>query len=311
MMDFELNDTERMLSDTLDRFALSAATETGAHWQHCLDMGWHIASVSEELGGFGLGLNGPVLVARSLGGLLSPLDWARDALLPAILLAGLSPDDPRAAQALDDFLAGTLKPVVAAADAENRVSLPKTVNLALALTDGGTRLIWMEQPELTGAETISVAGEETVSIPLPDAPGLALSKDLTDRLRTAAHVVAAADRLGAMEKAFAMTLDYCRTRHQFGRPLSGFQALQHRLVDMSIACDETEALVLAAAMAATGDRPDAMRLATAAWARASDLGQRLGEEAIQLHGGIGMTEECEVGCYVKRMMARQPIVSTP
>jgi alkylation response protein AidB-like acyl-CoA dehydrogenase len=308
MMDFELNDTERMLSDTLDRFALNAASETGTHWQQCLDMGWHIASVSEELGGFGLGLNGPVLVARSLGGLLSPLDWARDAVLPAVLLAGLSPDDPRAVLALDGFLAGTLKPVVVAADARNCVSLPGAVDLALVLTDGGTRLIWLEQPDLTGAETISVDGEKTVSIPLPDAPGQALPKDLTDRLRTAAHVVAAADRLGAMEKAFAMTLDYCRTRHQFGRPLSGFQALQHRLVDMSIACDETEALVLAAAMAATGERADAMRLATAAWTRAHDLGQRLGEEAIQLHGGIGMTEECDVGRYVKRLMARRPIL---
>ncbi|PTQ66472.1 acyl-CoA dehydrogenase [Celeribacter persicus] len=310
MMDFELNDTERMLCDTLDRFAMTAPSETGTHWQHCVDMGWHIASVSEELGGFDLGLNGPVLVARSLGGMLSPVDWAREAVLPALLLTGLSLKEPRAVQALEGFLTGTLRVVVAVADAKNRVVLPAAlpVDLLLVLTEEGTRVLWQEQPEMTGVEKKSVDGEQTVSIRLSEASGQALSKDLTDRLRTAAHVVAAADRLGAMEKAFAMTLDYCRTRHQFGRPLSGFQALQHRLVDMFIACDETEALVLAAAMAATGERSDAMRLATAAWTRACDLGQSLGEEAIQLHGGIGMTEECDVGRYVKRMMARRPVL---
>lgn len=260
-MDFELNETERMLVDTLARFAQDAgamdAAEQSAHGRR---MGWHGAPIPEELGGFGMGMVGPMLVAEHLGAALSPLCWQRDAVLPAIALVALA----RAGQdgPLARFIEGE----------------------AIGFADGGLRL--------DGAE-------------LAHGDGPAVAAPLAE-LRAAATITAAADHLGAMQQLFAMTLEYSRTRQQFGRPLSSFQALQHRLVDMFVAVEETRALVMAAAMAASESRADAPHLAAAAWDKARTRGQQIAQEAIQLHGGIGMTAECRVGDYVKRMLRNTP-----
>lgn len=309
-MDFELNDTERMLVDTLERFSAEAPAEAAAQWAQCVEMGWHAASLSEAAGGFGLGGGGAALIARALGAGLSPLDWGRDAFLPALLLSRLAAVQPRAGTALAAFLAGETRVTMLTAAADGTVALPLSPapDLALILVDAGQELIWWDAPAAVEHTVTRVDGTRFAHCALPQSPRLALDAALTRELRAAAQVVAAADRLGAMAQLFAMTLEYCRTRHQFGRPLSAFQALQHRLVDMSIACDETEALVLAAAMALSNGRADAARLAAGAWLRARDLGQHVGEEAIQLHGGIGMTDECRVGHYVKRLMARAPVL---
>ncbi|WP_318779006.1 acyl-CoA dehydrogenase family protein [Paracoccus jeotgali] len=98
------------------------------------------------------------------------------------------------------------------------------------------------------------------------------------------------------------------TRHQFGRPPSSFQALQHRLVQMFITLDEARALVMAAAMAASERLGSADHLAQAAWQKVEESGQKIAEEAIQMHGGIGMTEECFVGRYVRRILHNAPLV---
>jgi alkylation response protein AidB-like acyl-CoA dehydrogenase len=85
--------------------------------------------------------------------------------------------------------------------------------------------------------------------------------------------------------------------------------LQHRLVDMFVALEEARALSMAAAMAATAARADAARLAAAAWDCARRTGAKIAEEAIQMHGGIGMTEECRVGAYVKRILRNEASVA--
>ena len=309
-MNFELNETEKMLSDTLDRFVLDAPAGDLAQWTHCVDMGLQGASVPEEIGGFGLGLNGGMLVARSLGTMLSPLDWGRDSVLPATLLAQMAPNDAKAADALEAFLQGEIRVAVLQEDSEQCINLPAipSVGLALILRAAGTELIWLDASEVDGQADTLIDGQKVIRVSVKDMPSQVLPEHIKESLKTSARVMAAADRLGAMEKAFSMTLDYCRTRQQFGRPLSAFQALQHRLVDMSIACDEVQSIVFAAAMAVNAEKSDASRLASAAWERALDLGQKVGEEAIQLHGGIGMTEECDVGHYVKRMMVRRPLL---
>lgn len=309
-MDFELNETEQMLSDTLDRFAMNAPTNPSAQWVDCVEIGLQGVSVPEEIGGFGLGLNGGMLVARTLGTILSPLHWSRDVVLPATLLEQLAPNDAKATHALNAFLRGEIRVAVLHEDTEQRVPLPSVpaVDLALIIINSGTELIWLDTFEMAGQEDRLIDGQNVVWISVRDLRSQPLPEHTKVSLQSADRVLAAADRLGAMETAFAMTLDYCRTRQQFGRPLSAFQALQHRLVDMSIACDEVESIVLAASMAVSAERHDAKRLAYAAWERAHDLGQMVGEEAIQLHGGIGMTEECDVGKYVKRMMVRHPVL---
>jgi hypothetical protein len=99
------------------------------------------------------------------------------------------------------------------------------------------------------------------------------------------------------------TLEYTKTRKQFGAPLSSFQVLQHRMVDMFIAQEEAIAMTYAlnAALAQGGD--NIAKLSSAAKAKVGEAGRYVGEQAVQLHGGMGMSNELKVGHYLKRLVA--------
>jgi hypothetical protein len=111
-----------------------------------------------------------------------------------------------------------------------------------------------------------------------------------------------AEAVGAMAAANETTLAYLKTRRQFGRALAEFQVLQHRLVDMSIAAEEARAMVGAAARAVDEGHGDVARLVAAAKVQAARSARFVGAQAIQLHGGMGMTDELEIGHYYKRLM---------
>ncbi|MBB5185913.1 alkylation response protein AidB-like acyl-CoA dehydrogenase [Zhongshania antarctica] len=114
-----------------------------------------------------------------------------------------------------------------------------------------------------------------------------------------ALLVMAADGLGAMDQLLALSLDYCKTRQQFGVPIATFQTLQHRLSDMMIACEKTRSL-LWAAFQVQGSSEFGERVAMLK-AQIGSAGRYVGQQAVQLHGGIGMTEELSVGAYFKRL----------
>lgn len=112
-----------------------------------------------------------------------------------------------------------------------------------------------------------------------------------------------AESLGAMEVAKDQTLEYLRTRKQFGVPIGSFQALQHRMVDMLMAVEQTRSAVINAAAAVDDTDPVAREKAlSAAKYSAGHIGTRVAEEAIQLHGGIGVTWELPLAHYAKRLV---------
>lgn len=116
----------------------------------------------------------------------------------------------------------------------------------------------------------------------------------------AAHCAEAA---GAVEALLAHTADHLRTRRQFGAPLAKFQVLQHRVADLAIALEQLKSMACVAAMAvADGDAAQRRRLVSAAKVLASQLGRQAGLAAIQMHGAMGMTDECRVGHYAKRLI---------
>jgi len=111
-----------------------------------------------------------------------------------------------------------------------------------------------------------------------------------------------AEAVGIMETLNAMTLDYIKTRKQFGVAIGSFQVLQHRMVDMVIAAEQAKSLEVLAAMSV--DSPDAAergRAISAAKVQMGLSGRVVGQQAIQLHGGIGMTDEYAAGHYFKRL----------
>ncbi|HEY1932556.1 MAG TPA: acyl-CoA dehydrogenase family protein [Acetobacteraceae bacterium] len=111
-----------------------------------------------------------------------------------------------------------------------------------------------------------------------------------------------AEAVGCMQVMHEATLEYLKTRQQFGRPIGSFQVLQHRSVDMLVALEQARSMAMFAAVTAGETDPvERRRAMAAAKAQIGRSGKHVGQEAIQLHGGIGMTMEYKVGHYFKRM----------
>jgi pimeloyl-CoA dehydrogenase small subunit len=111
-----------------------------------------------------------------------------------------------------------------------------------------------------------------------------------------------AEAVGAMQSMQDLTLEYLKTRKQFGRPIGSFQVLQHRSVDMLVAVEQARSMAMFAAVMAAEENPiERRRAISAAKVQIGRSGRHVGQEAIQLHGGIGMTNEYAVGHYFKRV----------
>ncbi len=115
-----------------------------------------------------------------------------------------------------------------------------------------------------------------------------------------ATVGLSAEMLGAMNEAFRITLDYLKTRVQFGVPIGSFQALKHRASDEYVQTELSRSAVYYAAMCLDENMPDAASAVSTAKARCNDAFHLVANESIQMHGGIGMTDEHDIGFFFKR-----------
>jgi alkylation response protein AidB-like acyl-CoA dehydrogenase len=114
-----------------------------------------------------------------------------------------------------------------------------------------------------------------------------------------------AEAVGCMRKVLADTVEYCNQRQQFGQPIGSFQVLQHRMVDMYMEVEQAVAAVYLAVLSLEA-APDARaRAVSAAKATVGRAARFVGQQAVQLHGGMGMTEELAIGHYFKRLTALQ------
>ncbi|MBP8671444.1 MAG: acyl-CoA dehydrogenase family protein [Sphingobium sp.] len=129
--------------------------------------------------------------------------------------------------------------------------------------------------------------------------GYALLEQILDRSRA----VLAAEMLGSAVQAFETTVDYLKTRVQFGKPIGAFQALQHRATDMLAEIELTRSAVYAALQAIDEDANDIATLVSMAKALAGKTLRHIAQEMVQMHGGIGMTDEHDAGLYLKRAHA--------
>ncbi|OYW10480.1 MAG: hypothetical protein B7Z53_00970 [Rhodospirillales bacterium 12-71-4] len=151
---------------------------------------------------------------------------------------------------------------------------------------------------------------------LPAAPGARLGPLPAGLLEAAldeAALATAAMLLGVAEGAFAMTLDYLRTRRQFGKAIGSFQALQHRAVDLKIQIALTRASVEAAAASLDAGAAAAPRTAATSRAkhRAAQAALLVTREAVQMHGAIGYTDEYDVGLYLRKALVLANLFGSP
>ena len=162
----------------------------------------------------------------------------------------------------------------------------------------GLRITRQSTMDLRNAAIVELKGVEVGADSLLGEVGRGgpVLEDVIDR----ATVGLCAEMLGSMQAAFEMTLDYLKTRKQFGVLIGTFQALKHRAAKMYIEGELCRSAVLGACQALDTGAPNARALISVAKARCSDTAVLVGYEGIQLHGGIGMTDEHDIGFYAKR-----------
>lgn len=312
------------------------------HWQQFAELGWLSIPFAEEHGGFGGGPVdtmvimqefGRALVAEPylptvllFGGLLQSGASAalQSEYLPRIIAGELqgafaylerqsryaiTDIVTRAQQKAGQWLLNGEKTVVLNGGAAQKLIVAARSGAAqaeeggitLLLVDAGSAGIERTTYRMTdGREAANIVFRNVLAeavIGTPDE-GYGLMTAVVDDARLAI----CADALGAMEALNAMTLEYTRTRQQFGVPIGSFQALQHRMVDMLGACENVKSLLYRAVCAAQDGSDDARRSLLALKVMAGRAGRLIGGEGIQLHGGMGMTDELAVGSYVKRLM---------
>ena len=163
-----------------------------------------------------------------------------------------------------------------------------------AASPGVTRRGYPTQDGLRAAE-ISLVGVQADAVSENALP-------VIEHVIDEAIAALCAEAVGTMQVMHDSTQDYLKTRKQFGRPIGSFQVLQHRSVDMLVALEGARSMAMFAAVTASDENPIERRKSiSAAKVQIGRSGKHVGQEAIQLHGGIGMTQEYSVGHFFKRM----------
>lgn len=207
------------------------------------------------------------------------------------------------------ILTGTKAAVVAAPWAEKLIVSARTSGASRDHSGISLFIVDRHSPHLYLQSFKTIDGRRAAEITLKDVRvpasrllgadggGLAALEACRDRAITAL----CAEAVGAMTELNHATLEYTRTRKQFGVPLGSFQVLQHRMVDMFIALEEATSLMQHLTLGLAGSDPRISKLASGAKCRIGEAARFVGEQAVQLHGGMGMTDELNVGHYFKRI----------
>ncbi|MBL4836277.1 MAG: acyl-CoA dehydrogenase family protein [Kordiimonadaceae bacterium] len=152
-----------------------------------------------------------------------------------------------------------------------------------------------------GAADVVLNGAEAVLLGTAGGSA-AIIEEAADR----AAAALTADTLGAFDEIIEMTKEYLRTRTQFGRPIGSFQVLSHRMVDLLVDVEQAKSIAMEAAVEARNkDVTIRMKAVSAAKAKIGAISRKFGQESVQMHGGIGVTDEYALGAYVKRLLVNE------
>ncbi len=178
--------------------------------------------------------------------------------------------------------------------------------LSLFVIDRDAAGVSMETAQLVDGRNAALIRFENAAVDASRLLGeVDRGADVLDPVFDRATVGLCAEMLGCFEEAFERTLEYLKTREQFGVKIGTFQGLRHRAAEMFGELEFARSIVRDAQTALDEGRDDASECASGAKARCSDVANLIGGEAIQMHGGIGMTDEEEVGLFFKRLKAAE------
>jgi alkylation response protein AidB-like acyl-CoA dehydrogenase len=311
-VDVQFSDEELLLRDTVLALAEKAVPDTVAGlsafdnaplWARLGDAGVLGLGAADGLGS----LTDAAIVTMALGRALAPVPYLGCGVLPAHLLALAHADE-----ALVDAVTSGTRRVVVGID-------PRTWMVA---TGAGTALAW----DAAGADAAVVRapdGEGLVTVELgPPTAGVDLTREMRwagaavrgeagsldhageQRWACAALALVSADMVGVMEGALQLAVEHAIAREQFGVPIGSFQSIQHLLAEQQVNLEGARSVAVYAAWALGHRSIDEAALAAhTAKAYCADVGKKLCEAVVQVHGGMGLTWECRAHVFLKRMLA--------
>ncbi|MBK5287864.1 MAG: acyl-CoA/acyl-ACP dehydrogenase [Acidimicrobiia bacterium] len=340
-MDFEFTDDHEMLRDSVRRYFTERAPLSYVRdrydnvavvddiWRGMADLGLTGMLAPPAHGGAGMGMVDLALPLGEMGRALYPGPFAASAVGTIGLLADLD-SDAIAAEWLPRLAAGSAVATVAVADSRTdpvRASEGGLRGRKVHVLDGAAAdlLVVVVEPQVIAlradAPGVRIEPEASVdgsrkfaSVEFDGARGTVLTGDIASALPAARDRLTVAyvlDGIGAAERALELTLEYAKTREQFGRPIGSFQAVQHLAADMLRALELGRAIGYYAAWACdAADPQERHRAATMAIAFASDDFYRLAANAIQIFGGIGFTWEHDIHLFYKRTLTLQLVTGS-
>jgi len=345
-VNFDLLEEQELLQETVRQFAANECPPARVRaifdgedghdtelWQGLLELGVGAIAVPDEFGGAGLELLDLALAAEVLGSGAVPGPFLGHSLAGlAILLAG---SDAQKKTWLPRLASGETLATVAFAEGDGRwqpdewtvsggatlsgvkahvpfgshadLFVVGTRGGGLALCERGARGLVVEN--LAGIDrTRRIAALRLADTPCEALPG---GPAAAARVRDAALVLLAADAFGGAAKLLDMSVEYAKTRQQFGVTIGSFQGLKHQLAAMAVEVEPARGLFWYAAYAFDHVPAEAERSAALAKAHLTQVYMQIARDAVEAHGGIGFTWECDVQVYFKRAMFDRAFLGTP
>lgn len=307
-----------------------------AMWSAYAEQGLLGLPFEEADGGFGGGVIGTCLIAEQMGRALTLEPWFATVVLGGGFLRRAAPE--LRAELVPQVANGSMKLAFAQVERQSRYDLFDVVTTAkkdgagwvvngrkgmvlhgdsadrffvTARHAGGQRdragigVFMVEARHATARGFRTVDGGRAAEVEFDNAPAILIAENglpMVEAVVAEAIAALAFEAVGCMDMAHAMTLDYMKTRQQFGKPIGSFQALQHRAADMLVALEQARSMSFFAVQAAAETDPDERRRGGSAVKVQIGRSSRLiGQQSIQLHGGIAMTMEYACGHYFKRL----------
>jgi alkylation response protein AidB-like acyl-CoA dehydrogenase len=317
----------------------SAASDLGynaATWQTFCDLGWTAMPFAEADGGLDGGPLETMLLMQKFGRGLVVEPYLANIILAGGVLRRLGTAEQKA-KWLQPIIAGQMQAALAFAEPHNRYEIGDIATTATpdgdgwvlngkksVVLNGGSADVLIVPADSDGMSLFAVSADsdgirrqdyrtvdgsraaditfENVRVGADALLGTA-SEGLTtlETVIDDAILAVAAEAVGIMQALTDKTVEYSKNRVQFGVPIGSFQALQHRMVDMLTASEQSYSLLLWATMANADATDEAKRAIHAIKYQVSTAGTYVGQEAVQLHGGMGMSWEFDVGHYFKRL----------
>ena len=306
-MNFDYNEEQQLLADSVRRFLQKdydfekrkVILQNGWSeqvWATFAEMGLTGLPLSPDYGGFGGGAVDLMSVMEAFGEALVVEPYL-PTMLAALVVAKNGNEKQK--QAILPLVAQGKMRLALALGERGVIGAPMAHKIVYARNDG----VWlMASKNLKPYRTVDDLGAADVRF---DAKGEALGSGIPDEVLDFGTALSCAEAVGAMKFACDTTLEYLKTRRQFGVPIGAFQALQHRMVDMFIAYEQAKSMACLACSKIDSheNTNDRSRAVSAAKIKIADSARHIGQEAVQLHGGMGMSDELKVSHTFRRLTA--------